>query len=128
MMRARNGWITIVLALFLGPLLVFVRPLYAERERALMEYGRLASQHHLAFHRKWIGEGRSGEDLLGSVDASSASDLNASVQAVRELRVVPIDRAAVLQLVVAASVPLLAVVAHQIPLRQLATWIVGAIL
>lgn len=48
-------WLVFALILFLGPLLVFVAPLYAARERALLEYGRLASQHHLAFHHKWIG-------------------------------------------------------------------------
>ena len=125
---ALAGWLAMSLVLFLGPLLVFVGPLYAVRERALLDYGRLANQHHLAFHRKWIGEARSGEDLMGSSDASSASDLNASVEVVRELRVVPVDGAAVVQLLVAAGVPMLAVVATQMPLSDLAKWIIGTIL
>ena len=121
-------WVAVVLVLFLGPLLVFVAPLLALREKALLEYGRLANQHHLAFHRKWIGEARSGEEMMGSPDASSASDLNATVQAVRELRFVPVDVAAVIQLAFAAGIPLLAVVATQMPLMDLAKWIVGIIL
>ena len=125
---ALAAWLAVILILFLGPLLVFVGPLSALRERALLDYGRLANQHHLAFHRKWIGEGRSGEDMMGSPDASSASDLNASVQAVRELRIVPVDGAAVIQLALAAGIPLLAVVATQMPLVDLAKWIVGTIL
>lgn len=122
------GWLTLILLLFLGPLRVFTAPLSALRERALLEYGRLASQHHRAFHRKWLGEGRSGADLLGGPDPSSAADLNSSVQAVRELRVVPIDGPAVVLLVVVAGVPMLAVVATQIPLADLVKWIVGTIL
>jgi hypothetical protein len=125
---AIGGWLTFALILFLGPLLVFVAPLYATRERALLQYGRLASQHHLAFHQKWIGEARSGQDLMGSPDPSSASDLNASVQAVRDMRVVPVDAVAVIQLVVAAGIPMLAVVATQIPLEDLVKWLVGTIL
>ena len=125
---AIGGWLALSLVLLLGPLLVFVGPLHAVRERALLEYGRLAAQHHLAFHRKWIEEPRSGADLMGSSDPSSASDLNASVQAVREMRVFPVDGPAVLQLVVAAGVPMLAVVATQIPLADLVKWIVGTIL
>lgn len=125
---ALAGWLVMCLVLVLGPLLVFVGPLYAARERALLEYGRLATEHHHAFHRKWIGEARSGEDLVGSSEPSSAADLNASVQLVRELRVVPIDSAAVARLVVAAGVPLLAVVVTQMPLVELAKWIVGTIL
>jgi hypothetical protein len=125
---ALAGWLAISLVLFFGPLLVFLRPLYTARERALLEYGRLANQHHLAFHRKWIGEARGGEALMGSSDPSSTSDLNASVQAVREMRVLPVDGPALVQHLVAAGVPLLAVVAGQIPLGDLVKLIVGAIL
>lgn len=125
---ALAGWLVLCLVLVMGPLLVFVGLLHRVRERALLEYGHLATEHHLAFHRKWIGEARSGEDLLGSADPSSAADLNASVQLVRELRLVPIDSATVLRLVVAAGAPLLAVVATQMPLVDLAKWIVGTIL
>jgi hypothetical protein len=125
---AMFAWLAMVLILFVGPLLVFAVPLYAVRERALLDYGRLAHQHHLAFDRKWFGEARDGADLMGSPDPSSASDLNATVQAVRELRAVPVDRAALVQLLVAGGAPLLAVVATQMSLLDLVRWIVGAIL
>jgi hypothetical protein len=65
---------------------------------------------------------------MGSPDPSSASDLNATAQAVQELRTVPVDRAAVMQLIVAAGIPMLAVVATPIPLAELVQWIVGKIL
>jgi hypothetical protein len=122
---ALAAWIAFCLLLFIGPLLVFVSPLYAARERALLHYGRLASQHHLAFHRKYIDEATSGETLLGSPDPSSAADLNSCLQSVQQLRLLPVDRIAVIQLVVAAGVPLLAVVLKQIPLGDLVDWIVG---
>jgi len=125
---ALAGWLIMVVGLVLGPLLVFVRPLYALRERALIDYGRLASQHHLAFHRKWIAENINGEELMGSPDPSSASDLNATVELVQQLRFIPVDFLAVVQLVLAAGVPLLAVVATQMPIGDLFKWIVGAVL
>ncbi len=121
-------WLVLSVALVLGPLLVFVKPLYLLRERALFEYGRLASQHHLVFHRKWIVEKRNGEDLIGSADPSSASDLNAAVEAVQNLRYTPIDFPAVLQSVVAAGIPLLAVVVTQVPVGDLLKWLVGSVL
>lgn len=124
---ALGGWLVISVGLVIGPLLVFVPPLYSVRERALMEYGRLASQHHLAFHRRWIGEARSGEELLGSGDPSSASDLNAIVELVQQIRLVPVDFPAVLQLLVASGAPLLAVVMTQIPFADLVKWILGSI-
>jgi hypothetical protein len=65
---------------------------------------------------------------MGSPDPSSASDLNATVQVVPELRTFPMDRAAVMQLIIAAGIPMLAVVATQIPLAELMQWVVGKIL
>lgn len=124
---ALAGWLAISVGLFAGPLLVFVRPLYRARERALLDYGRLATQHHLAFHQRWIAAAKSGEELMGSPDPSSASDLNASVQAVQEMRLIPLDRPALVQLLVASGVPLLAVVAARIPLPELIGWLFGAI-
>lgn len=122
------GWLVISVVLLLGHLLVFVKPLYALRERALIDYGRLASQQHLAFYRKWIAEGRSTDELMESEDISSLSDLNATVEIVRQLRYIPVDLYAVLQSVVAAGVPLLAVVLTQVPIGNLIKWIVGVIL
>jgi len=124
---ALGVWLALCLALVLGPLGVFVRPLYRVRERALIDYGRLASEHHLAFHRRWIDEGRSGEELVGSADPSSVSDLNASVEAVQRLRLLPVDRPAVLGLLVSAGAPLLAVVTTQIPIGDLLKWLLGTI-
>ena len=114
-----GGWLAVVVVLFLGPLSVFVPVLHAARETALLDYGRLTSQHHLAFHRKWINAERSGEELMGSADPSSASDLNASVQAALALRVFPVDRFALIQLLAASGIPLLAVVLSQVPLVEL---------
>jgi hypothetical protein len=122
------AWLALSMALFLGPLLAFVGPIYEARERALLEYGRLATHHHLAFHRKWVEQSHDGEELMGSTDPSSAADLNASVETARGLHLVPVDRAAVLQLLVAAGVPLLAVIANQVPLAEVLQWIFGTIL
>jgi hypothetical protein len=121
-------WLGICLILVLGPLVVFAWPLYLARERALLEYGRLANEHNVAFHRKWIEEGRSGEELIGSPDLSSVSSLNSTLSAVRNQRFFPVDGVAVFQLVVAAALPLLAVVATQVPVGDMLQWILGKIL
>jgi hypothetical protein len=121
-------WLVLVVLTFIGPLLVFVRPLYARREIALMEYGRLAHEHHLEFHRKWIEQGGEGEEIMGSADPSSMSDLNASVQTVNEMRVLPIDRNALLQLLASAGVPMLFMAALQMPVGELVRLILGVLL
>lgn len=122
------GWIVMNLILFLGPLFVFSVPLYHARERALLEYGRLTNQHHLAFHHRWIRGRADGEELLGSPDPSSVSDLNASVQMVHDMRTIPVDRAAIIQLVAAAGIPMLAVVVTKLPLSDLLKWIFTTII
>ena len=124
---AVGGWIAIGLGLFLGPLSVFARPIYLAREQALINYGRLANQHHLAFERKWMGEVRSGEELLGNPDVSSLADLNAGFVAVHSMHLIPVDREAVVGLFVAAGLPMLAVLAKEIPITDLLKWIAGAI-
>jgi hypothetical protein len=125
---ALAGWLVFCLLLVLGPLFAFVGPLYHARERALLEYGRLVSRHHLTFHRQWIEKVEDAEEQAGSVDFSSVADLNAIAEAVRQMRVVPIDLMVVLQVVVAAGAPLLTVVTTQIPLAQLVKWVVSTVL
>ena len=120
-------WLLFLLLLFLGPLLAFIRPLIEVREKAWLEYGRLASRHHLAFHRKWVSGNRDGAELMGSPDPSSVSDLNASVEAAQSIRVFPVNLFAVVQLLVVACLPLLAVVLKEIPLSELTKWLLSAI-
>jgi len=120
-------WILICLVLVLGPLLVFVRPLYLARERALLDYGRLASQHHLAFQRKWIGGPKADGADAASGDPNLASTLSGSVAAARSMRILPLERMAVTQLAIAAALPMLAVVSTQVPLMDIAKWIFGKI-
>ncbi|MEH6584729.1 MAG: hypothetical protein V7754_22570 [Halioglobus sp.] len=121
-------WLLLVLMVFLGPLLVFARPLYNSRERGLLEYGRLAHLHHLEFHRKWFGQSGVDAKLLGSPDPSSVSDLNASVQTALDMHLIPIDKTIVIQLLLAAGLPLIAVVLYVMPLADLLLWIVGVVL
>jgi hypothetical protein len=121
-------WLVFSMLLVLGPLLVFVGPVYAVRERALLDYGRLAHEHHIEFHRKWIEQGGRGDHLLGSGDPSSASDINATVAAVQQVRVVPVDGSALMQTLMAAGLPLVAVVLRQIPFCTLLTWFAGSVL
>lgn len=121
-------WLGLCLILVLGPLVVFARPLYELRERALIEYGRLASHHHLAFHRKWIAEGRDGAELLGSPEPSSGADLNATIEALKDLRLIPVDSQSVIALVIAAGLPMIAVVLTQIPVDDILKWFIGSFL
>ena len=65
--------------------------------------------------------------MLGSTDPSAASDLNARVQGVLEMKIFPVNRAAVLQLAIAAGIPFLAVALTQIRFVDLVSLMLGAI-
>lgn len=114
-----GGWLAIVGLLFLGPVAVFVPVLRAAREQAMIDYGRLAHRHHHAFRRRWVDVERSEDDMMGSPDPSSSSDLNALVSTAQEMRIYPIDHFAVVQLAVAAGIPLLVVALTQAPLLEI---------
>jgi hypothetical protein len=122
------GWLAINLVLFLGPLLVFIGPLDAAREQALLEYGRLATRQHLASRRKWIGKTHDEESFSDSAALPSTAELNASVQAVREMGYSPINRTAVMHVIIAAGLPMLAVVVTLVPLDDLVRWLLRKIL
>jgi hypothetical protein len=85
----------------------------------MLQYGRLAQQHHLAFHRKWIAGGVEGDEALGSEDPSSVSDLNAGVATALGMFAIPLDRYALLRLFGSAVAPLLLVAALQMPVGEL---------
>jgi hypothetical protein len=124
------AWIVLSVAFMVGPLLVFTPRLMALKDGAVVRYGRLAGELHRAFERKWLdheGEGGGG-DLLTSADASAAADTNAIVGAIWGLRVVPIELATVISVALAAGVPMLAVLATQMPLDELAKTLMGALL
>ena len=121
------AWLVLVSLIFLGPLLFFVRPLYVARETAMLQYGRLAHKHHLAFHRRWIAGGADGKEILGSADPSSVSDLNASVQTAEDMITFPLDRSALLLLLGSAAAPLILVAALQMPVGELMKLILGVL-
>ena len=97
------------------------------REKAVLDYGRLAHGHHLEFHRKWIAGQKHGREIVGSADPSALSDLNASVQTVHEMRVIPIDRQALVQILVSAGLPLLVMAALRMPVGDLLKLIMGVL-
>ena len=103
-----------------APLLVVTPLLIKTKRRALWEYGALVTVHNQLFHKKWIRNEKSSDDVvLGSPDASSLGDLGASFTVVREMRVVPIDKLTLITLAVAAALPMLPVVFIATPTNEL---------
>ena len=98
-------FVAVMVGLVLAPLLVFVVPLSRAKRAGLRDYGHLAKDLVDEFDAKWLGARAHGEPLVGSPDPSLLCDIAASFDVVREMRVVPITRDTVLQLVVMTLLP-----------------------
>jgi hypothetical protein len=98
-------FVAVMVGFVLAPLLVFVVPLSRAKRAGLRDYGHLAKDLVDEFDAKWLGGRAHGEPLVGSPDPSSLCDIAASFDVVREMRVVPITRDTVLQLVVMTLLP-----------------------
>lgn len=101
-------WVSLILILFVGPMLVFVRILSMRREQAMLDFGRLCSRHHQAFHFKWMQQGDANNaDLLDSSDSVVLANLNSAVDTLNQMKAFPIDKATVIQILLASALPLL---------------------
>ena len=121
-------WIALNAIVFFGPLLFFSKQLLAARDRAILDYGKMASRHHDLIKKRWIDREYADEELLGSSDITSAGEMNAAVESVHNIRLIPIDSVSVYQLIIAAGVPMVAVVSTVLPVTELFKWLTGIVL
>jgi hypothetical protein len=97
----------VVLILLIAPLVLLTPTLVRVKKRGLLEYAALATAYVQSFDAKWVhAPYPPRESLLGGSDIQSLADLNSSYAIVREMRVVPIDKATLIGLVVAALLPM----------------------
>jgi hypothetical protein len=110
----------IVLLLGLSPLLALAGKLIRMRRRALLDYGALAGRHGRLVHRRWIrGETVRDDALLKAPELGPAADVRALYDAVSATRIAPIDRQTVTALLAAAVLPMVPVLAIEIPVADL---------
>jgi hypothetical protein len=106
--------------LFLGPLYIFARKLWACKVKGMIDYGVFAERYVNEFDRKWLGaDPAPGEALLGTPDIQSLADLSNSVNIVRDMRLVPVSPSMLMYLAVGALLPLLPLVLFKYPLADL---------
>jgi hypothetical protein len=101
------GLIGFFVLFLLGPLTVFTPRLAQAKRTGLAEYGVLASDYVTAFDAKWIRGGCGEEQLLGSADIQSLSDMGQSYSVIREMNPVPFAWQDVTRLAIATAIPLL---------------------
>ncbi len=119
----RTGMISLALALlliFLAPGLVWIRLLAKAKKKALLDYGALVGTHGRLVRRRWIDQTLSGDDeLLSAPELGPVADTASMYDAVKKMRVVPLGKAALLVLAVPIAIPMLGVIAIEIPLKAI---------
>lgn len=111
-------FVVAALVIACAPLLPFSLHLFRAQRRALLAYGPFALDYVRRFHRKWI-DGRSDEPVLGSPDIQSLADLDNSFQIAATTGMFVFGKRKLVELWLAAIVPMLPLVAAVVPVDQL---------
>jgi hypothetical protein len=114
------GYGVLAVLLLVVPLLVMSPTLHKAKSQALLSYGALVTSHNQSFAAKWInGIAPDGEEILGNPDPSSLIDLGSSFLVVQQMKVVPITKSTLADLVASAALPMVPLVALVTPADQL---------
>lgn len=117
-----------LLLLVIGPFFVFAPRILAARRMGLHDYGILAADYTLQFHRRWVRDrDRHDEPLLGSADIQSLADLGSAFAVVKEIRALPVSRDTFVQLIFAVLIPFAPLLLTVLPLEELLNRIIGAV-
>lgn len=114
------AFLVVALVLFLAPLLPWQRPLAAAKRRAELEYGVLVAEHGRLVRRRWIEHEPVGDaPLLSAPEIGPVADTLALYEAARKMRTLPIGRRSLIAILLPAAIPLLVVLAIEIPVKDL---------
>jgi hypothetical protein len=118
----------LLLVLFVGPLLVFAPQLAQTKRTALLEYGTLADRYVRQFDAKWLrGGAPADEPFMGSADIQSLADLGNSFEVVRSMRIAPVTRETVVQVVVTTLAPIVPLALTMMPFEELLKTLLGVL-
>jgi len=109
--------LVVMLAIFLSPLLVFHGTLRRVKKQALLDYGVLVGRHGQLVHERWI-EGRTVSDdaVLAAPELGPVADTATLYELVGKMRSFPVSSKSVMPIVIAAVIPMIVVLAVQVPL------------
>jgi hypothetical protein len=120
--------VALQVAFCLAPLLVFAPVLRRAKRGAILDYGALVARHGRLVHRRWIaGEPVGDEGLLAAPELGPVADTLSLYAAVRDMRIIPIGKPALLAIAIPAILPILVAVGLQIPLKDPLLKIAGAL-
>jgi hypothetical protein len=120
--------VVFLMCVVLGPLLVFAPQLAQAKRTGNREYGTLAERYVREFDAKWLrGGAPADEPFVGSGNIQSLADLGNGFEVVRTMRIAPITKEAILQLVVATLAPVVPLALTMMSLEELLKKLFGVL-
>jgi hypothetical protein len=114
------------LAIAATPLMSFLPVMVRAKRHALWSYGVFGQEYVQDFKDRWLPSAK--ESPLGSSDIQSLADLGNGYDVLRGMRLVPFPRDFLLQIAIAAMLPLLPVYLHTVSITTIAAQLVDVIL
>jgi hypothetical protein len=124
-----GGFVVISVLLFSSPLLAFVPVMMRAKRKALLDYAALVGNHGRLVRNRWILKQPVTDDgLLNAPELGPLADTGPAYDAVVAMRVLLLGRASVLPLLVAALIPVVAVLAIEVPIAQILSTLAKALI
>lgn len=120
-LRVQMGaFVVVAVAFFSSPLLAFVPLLLKTKREALLDYSALVGRHGRLTRARWI-VGREIDDdaILGAPEIGPIADTGPIYEAVAAMRVLPLGKTTLAPLLAAAVLPLVPVLAIEIPVTKI---------
>jgi hypothetical protein len=122
-------FVAVLLAMFLGPYLLFAPQLGRLKRRSLLEYGALVGEHGRLVQRRWIfGEPVEDKGLLDAPELGPVVDTLSIYEAVKGIRPVPLGTQSVVAVVAPALLPIIPVAAIEVPLKDTLLKLLGVLI
>jgi hypothetical protein len=122
-------FVVAMLVLYLGPLASFISGLLDLKRRGLLDYGALVGRHGRLVRRRWIAQEPVAESpLLQAAELGPVIDTVSMYDVVAQIRPIPIGKQSLLAIALPALLPMIPVVAIQIPLKEMLLKLLKALL
>ncbi len=121
-------FLILLVLLCLAPLIVFIPKLAAAKKQAMLDYGALVGEHGRLVQQRWIlGESLDDSSLLEAQEIGPVADTVSLYDAVSKMRFAPIGKTAILSVAVPAAIPMLALFAIEVPIKEMLLKILGSL-
>jgi hypothetical protein len=111
--------LVVMLLLAVGLLIFFVMGLSRLRREGTLQYGVLAQEHSMEFHKKWVlGEAGPDEKFLTAPEISTLTDFASAYEKIEEVQPIPIQKGPLVASALAMALPMVPVVLTRIPLAE----------